>query len=80
MYKLNCKDVWREISNYIDNDLPMSIRLLLEAHFEQCSECAALVDSTRNIVILIGDERAFELPPGFSARLRERLMKEIQGA
>ena len=34
--------------------------------------------STRNIIILIGDERAFELPEGFSARLARKLEAEWQ--
>lgn len=76
--KLKCQDVWREISNYLEDDLSPAKRRLLEAHFAQCRHCAALVDSTRNIIILIGDERAFELPQGFSARLRQRLEAEWQ--
>ncbi len=77
MLRLNCKDVWREISNYLDDDLPSTTRNRIEAHLAQCRHCAALVDSTRNIIILIADEKMFELPVGFSAKLRERLSQEM---
>jgi hypothetical protein len=36
-----------------------------------------VLDSTRNVVLLIGDDRVFELPAGFGDRLHERLEKEL---
>jgi len=36
-----------------------------------------LLDSTHNVIVLIADERRLELPVGFSARLRERLEREL---
>jgi len=74
---VNCHEVWREISNYIDDDLDPSLRAEIEAHLAQCRHCAALLDSTRNIIVLIADERTFQLPAGFSDRLRARLLEEI---
>jgi anti-sigma factor RsiW len=70
---IRCKDVWREISNYLDSDISPKMREELEQHLENCRHCAALVDSTRNILLLVADERVFPLPIGFSARLRKRL-------
>jgi hypothetical protein len=36
-----------------------------------------VLDSTRNILILIADDRVFELPVGYSDRLHARLQEEI---
>ena len=42
------------------------------------SRCiAAILDSTRNIIILTADERVFELPVGFSERLHARIDLEL---
>ena len=79
MISLSCEEVWREISNYIDDDVTLGTRRLLEAHFAQCRHCAALVDSVHNVVVLVADERVFTLPAGFSERLRQRLDLEISG-
>jgi anti-sigma factor RsiW len=79
MISLSCEEVWREISDYIDNDVTPGTRRLLEAHFAQCRHCAALVDSVHNVIVLIADERVFTLPAGFSERLRRRLDLEISG-
>jgi len=74
---VNCHEVWREISNYIDDDLDPSLRADIEVHLAQCRHCAALLDSTRNVIVLIADARVFQLPTGFSQRLRARLLEEI---
>jgi anti-sigma factor RsiW len=75
--KFDCKHVWRELSNYLDGEVSPEIRRAVDAHVAQCRHCAALLDSTHNIIVLIADERFLELPLGFSARLRERLRKEF---
>jgi anti-sigma factor RsiW len=74
---LSCKEVRRELSNYIDNDISAEEREELEAHLSQCRHCAAIVDGTRNILVLIADDRAFPLPFGFSERLHMRLQREL---
>lgn len=74
---LRCKEVWRELSNYIDNDISAEAREELEAHLSQCRHCSAIVDGTRNILVLIADDRAFPLPVGFSDRLYVRLQREL---
>ena len=74
---LHCKDVWREVSNYLENDLDPALRREIELHLETCKHCAALVDSTHNVLVLIADERTFRLPVGFHERLKERLREEI---
>jgi anti-sigma factor RsiW len=79
MMSLSCEEVWRKISDYIDDDVTPGTRRLLEAHFAQCRHCAALVDSVHNVLVLIADERVFTLPVGFSERLRQRLDLELSG-
>jgi anti-sigma factor RsiW len=74
---ISCKEVWRAISNYIDNDIDPKLRQDLEAHLAQCRHCTALVDGTHNVLVLVADERMFTLPVGFSERLQKRLAAEI---
>ena len=75
--KLDCKHVWEHISEYIDGSVAAQLRADIERHLEHCEICSAILDSTRNILILTADDRTFELPVGFSERLHERLKKEI---
>ena len=76
--KLDCKHVWEYISEYIDGRVDAQQREDIERHLEHCEICSAILDSTRNILILTADDRTFELPVGYSQRLHERLKKEIE--
>ena len=75
--ELNCKHVWAHISEYIDQSVPAGLREEIERHLEHCEICSAILDSTRNILVLTADDRTFELPVGFSKRLHERLEREL---
>jgi len=75
--KLDCKHVWEHISDYIDNSVDAKLREEIELHLEHCEVCSAILDSTRNILVLTADNRTFELPVGYSQRLHERLTEEI---
>ena len=74
---LNCKHVWAQISNYIDGDVSPEMRADIEQHLAHCRHCAAVLDSTRNLLVLVADDRTFEIPVGYSDRLHARLQQEI---
>jgi anti-sigma factor RsiW len=71
--EISCLEVWREISNYVDGDVDPELRRRMEEHFKGCEHCSAILDGTRNVIRLVGDGRAFDLPRGFSERLKQRL-------
>jgi hypothetical protein len=73
--EINCKDVWREVSNYVEGDVDPELRQRMEAHFAKCNHCTAILDGTRNVLRLVGDGKAFDLPTGFTDRLRKRIEK-----
>ena len=75
--RIECKHVWQYISAYIDDDLDAELRARIERHLETCEICSAVLDSTRNVIVLVADDRVFELPAGFSERLHERLDNEF---
>jgi anti-sigma factor RsiW len=70
---IECKHVWEQISGYLDGTLDPEMLEMVQKHLEHCEICSAILDSTRNILILTADERIFELPLGFSERLHAKL-------
>ncbi len=73
--EISCVEVWREISNYLDDDISPELRERMEAHFKVCAHCSAVLDGTRNVVQLVGDGRVFEMPEGFSKRLYRKIQE-----
>jgi hypothetical protein len=74
---LNCKHVWNFLSDYLDATLSDDIRSDVQRHLDHCEICSAILDSTRNIIVLTADQRVFELPAKFSERLHARLNLEF---
>ena len=78
--RIDCKHVWQYISAYIEGDVEAALRAEIDRHLETCEICSAVLDSTRNVVVLMADDRIFELPVGFSQRLHERIDRELGAA
>ncbi len=75
--KIDCNHVWEHISAYIDGEIDPQLRADIDRHMEHCDICSAVMDSTRNVVVLIGDGRVFEIPAGYSERLHQRVDQEL---
>jgi len=71
--EISCVEVWREISNYLDEEISPETRERMEAHFKVCAHCTAVLDGTRNILELVGDGRVFQMPDGLSKRLHKKI-------
>ena len=74
--EISCLEVWREISNYVDETVDPELRARMEEHLKHCDHCSAVLDGARNVVSLVADGRSFELPKGFGQRLYQRLKDE----
>ena len=74
---IDCKHVWNYISGYLDDNLPDETRDIVQKHLDHCEICSAIMDSTRNLIIFVADDRVFELPTSFSERLHARIDIEL---
>jgi len=74
---VTCEAMWHEISNYLDGEVAPDLRAAMEEHLRECTKCRAVVEGTRNVVGLYGEETMFEPPLGFSQRLRRRLEENM---
>jgi hypothetical protein len=77
---VQCEEVWREISNYLEGEVDPSLRIAIDEHIHGCQRCTAVLDGTRNVIQLYGDERMVEVPLGFDHRLRRRLEDNLPGS
>jgi hypothetical protein len=71
--EIECAEVWRQISTYLDDELDPGLHARMASHFKDCAHCRAVLDGTRNVLKLVGDGRAFEIPAGASQRFYKKL-------
>jgi hypothetical protein len=74
---VTCAEVLRELSNFIDGNVDPKLRAEIENHLRGCRRCSVLLDSTRKTLKIVGDDRVFEVPVGYSERLHKFLAKKI---
>ncbi len=74
---MNCKGVIREISDYIDGELVLSVKQELERHLEHCEECKMVVDQTRLTVDVFCDSKPIDLPGDVKSRLHDALRRKL---
>jgi len=74
---VSCEQIRQELSNYIDNEINPSLRLEIDQHLSMCKRCSVLVDTMRKTLLIVGDERVFEVPLGYSERLHKFLDERL---
>jgi anti-sigma factor RsiW len=76
---LDCKDVIVRLGDYTDNELPVSERIAMEDHFDDCAECAAFLASYTHVVVSAAELREPEQPISVDVqnRLRAALNKRL---
>jgi Putative zinc-finger len=80
LVEITCQEIWRELTNYMEGDVTSELRERIAQHLSTCAHCRAVYDGSRNVVELLGNGKAFELPSGFSRRLYGRLQADLRSA
>lgn len=75
---VKCEQVWHEISNYLEGEVDPALRSAMDEHFRTCKRCSSVLQGTRNVIRLYGDERMMEVPSGFGRRLERRLAQNVR--
>jgi Putative zinc-finger len=73
LLEISCREVRRELSNYLEEDVKPALRERIDAHVTRCGGCRALYDGVRNVIQLCSGGEVLDLPKGFSVRLYARL-------
>jgi hypothetical protein len=74
---MNCEEVQRELSNYIDQVVSPGLFLKMESHFRACESCAATLKTTLRVIRALNDDQLMSVPPGYSARLYKKVQAHI---
>lgn len=74
---VTCEQVVSEVSRFLDNEVDPALRTEIVEHLRGCHRCSVLVDTTRKVIYVAGDDRVFELPIGYSERLHDIIDKRL---
>lgn len=68
-----CRQIQDQFIDYIDLSLAFAERERVQEHLLSCNRCTRALDMTRQLINLCNKVGEEPLPPGFSARLRDRI-------
>ncbi len=75
----SCKEMFAELSNYLDEELDDSLCVEFEKHLAGCEPCEAFLASLRNSIHQCQAASNESPDPRVAARLRRELITEYQG-
>lgn len=59
---ISCRHVTSQLSGYIDGQLTPELRAKIDEHLCLCDRCSIVLDTSRKLLYVAGDERVFEVP------------------
>lgn len=76
---ISCRRAMDELSNYINECLAAELRRQIEEHLRACDRCSVLLDTTRKVLYIVGDEAVFDLPFKCDQNWDRLLNKSVAG-
>jgi predicted anti-sigma-YlaC factor YlaD len=75
---VKCKDVIREISDYLDGALEPEVLAELQRHLEHCEDCRLVVDTTKKTIQVFCNSEPAPLDPDTRERLHKALEQRLK--
>lgn len=75
---MNCRNVVKELSSYLEEDLDPKLQAAIEHHLEDCDDCRLVVDTTKKTIQIFCNAEPAPLPPDTKNRLRQALEKHLR--
>lgn len=75
---MKCKQLVRELSDYLDGVLEPGVLADLERHLEHCEDCRLVVDTTRKTIQVFCNAEPAPLEPDIRERLHKALEQRLK--
>ena len=76
---MDCTEVWKLSSEYLDGNLPATRLQRFRAHISNCRPCQSFVESLSSIVGLLAKLTPIQSPPTLKSSIIERIAEGKQG-
>ena len=70
---MNCREFAKIMGDYVNRTLCEDVAGCAQSHLDACAECASKVHELEQTAVLVRSLDRASTPPGFEARLRQRL-------
>jgi len=74
--KMNHKSIHKDLIFYLDNELSVERKTVVEKHLEECADCRSILAFLQEEMQVIGKEKNPEVSPFFYTRLSAKLDKK----
>ncbi len=74
-----CRDYLERLSRYLDDDLPIKDRRMIEKHLADCPCCEEVLEGLKDTVDLCHDKGRPSLPREVRQRARQRVRDLLAG-
>lgn len=74
---MKCKEIVKELADYLDEDLDSSLKASIEEHLNNCKDCRLVVDTTKQTIQIFCNSEPAPLPAETRSRLHQALTKHL---
>ena len=75
---MKCKEIVRELADYLDEGLDPGLRASIEEHLGKCKDCRIVVDTCKQTIEIFCNSEPAPLPQATRLRLHEALAKRLR--
>ncbi|HUK87527.1 MAG TPA: zf-HC2 domain-containing protein [Terriglobales bacterium] len=75
---MTCKELLKELTDYLDGTIDDRTRSELEDHLNWCHDCFVICNTTKMTVEIYRDSRLYELPENLRTSLENAILKKCR--
>ncbi len=75
---MTCKELLKELTDYLDGTLDDRTRSELEDHLNWCHDCFVICNTTKMTVEIYHDSKLYELPDDLRGRLENAILAKCK--
>jgi anti-sigma factor RsiW len=75
---VNCKDFLKELTDYLDGTISVTVREELDEHLHWCRDCHVVLNTTKKTIEIYRGNRLYELPEKLRSQLHEAIIAKCK--
>jgi len=75
---VNCKDFLKELTDYLDGTISVTVREELDEHLHWCRDCHVVLNTTKKTIEIYRDNRLYELPEKLRNQLQDAILTKCR--